>query len=56
MFSINKRRTWLYFVEKVRMVTDLLKLHEYVEKFDLISNSVYYINIASEDILVELLL
>ena len=34
MVPINERRPWLYFIKQIRVVADLLELHQNIQKLD----------------------
>ena len=57
MLSVCEWRTGFDAWEEIWMITDLLKLHEHIQKFDLVGTlRVNYVYVARKYLLVELLL
>jgi hypothetical protein len=56
MLSINERRAWFNLIEKIRMIADLLELHQHIKKLDFVAYAINHINISCKNILIELFL
>ena len=56
VFAINKRWPWLHIFEQVRVIADLLELHEHVEQPDLLRSArlvrVNHVDVSRQDVLV----